>query len=143
MVSAVVASPWYVKNYQLTGNPFYPLFDSLFQSLHHPAAGASIYQQAAEQAVRTNFFSMRAAAYGETFWEILLIPLRMFFQGDDNSYRYFQGVLNPILIVFAPFILMSRKHMADKSFFVIFILFFVCVSYFTTLQQVRYLLLQD
>jgi hypothetical protein len=139
-VTAAAASPWYLKNYLLTGNPLYPLFDSLFKPLHHQPIGEFVYQQATAQAVRTNFFQMRAIAYGETFWEILLIPLRMFFQGDDNSYQYFQGVLNPILIVFAPFIMMGRKHISDKSLFVLFVLLFIAISYFTTLQQVRYLL---
>ncbi|MBT4365561.1 MAG: hypothetical protein HOD17_13850 [Desulfobacteraceae bacterium] len=72
--------------------------------------------------------------------ETLLIPLRMFFQGDDNSYRYFQGVLNPILILFAPFILLNREYIRDKLYFAGFCIFFIFISYFTTLKQVRYIL---
>ncbi len=35
VVTAFLASPWYLKNYFQTGNPFYPLFNSLIDSLHH------------------------------------------------------------------------------------------------------------
>jgi len=120
IITAAVALPWYLKNYLLTGNPFYPLFAGFFKLLPHKPMGEIVYQQAAEQTRRLSFFQLREIAYGETFWETLLIPLRMFFQGDDNSYRYFQGVLNPILIVFAPFMLLNRRYAQDKLFFVIF-----------------------
>ena len=109
MITAIVASPWYLKNYFQTGNPFYPLFNSFFQSLHHQPVQEIIRHQTGEKIGQLSFFKMRQVMYGETFWETLSIPIRMFFQGEDNSYRYFQGVLNPILIVFSPFILLDRK----------------------------------
>lgn len=140
IITAAVALPWYLKNYLLTGNPFYPLFASFFKSLFHKPMGEIVYQQAAEQTRRLSFFKLREIVHGETFWETLLIPLRMFFQGDDNSYRYFQGVLNPVLIVFGPFIMLNRRYARDKFLFVIFTVFFITVSYFTTRQQVRYIL---
>jgi hypothetical protein len=43
-------------------------------------------------------FTYQAMLYGEYFWETLLIPVCFFFQGQDYSYRYFDGVLNPLLI---------------------------------------------
>lgn len=140
VITAAVALPWYLKNYLLTANPFYPLFESFFKSIPHETMGEIVYRQAAEQTGRLSFFRLREIAYGETFWETLLIPLRMFFQGDDTNYRYFQGVLNPILIVFTPFIVLNKSNARDKSLFVIFTVFFIIVSYFTTLQQVRYIL---
>jgi hypothetical protein len=43
-------------------------------------------------------FMYRVLLYGENFWETLLISVRFFFQGQDYSHRYFDGVLNPLLI---------------------------------------------
>jgi len=140
VIAALVASPWYLKNYFQTGNPLYPLFDSFFQSLHHRPVQEVLYGQAIEKAGQISFFKMREVMYGETFWETLLIPLRMFFQGKDNSYQYFQGALNPILIVFSPFILLNKKYVKDKIFFVLFSVFFVIMAYFLTAKQVRYVL---
>jgi hypothetical protein len=139
-VSAVVASPWYIKNYLLTDNPFYPLFNSFFQSLHHQPIQEVLHRQATQKVSQISFFRMREVMYGETFWETLLIPIRMFFQGDDNSYQYFQGVLNPILIVFWPFVLLNKENSKDKAIFSFFVVFFISVAYFLTLKQVRYLM---
>lgn len=140
MVSVLVASPWYIKNYFLTSNPFYPLFNSFFQSLHHQPIQEVLHRQAIQKVNQVSFFRLREIMYGETFWETLLIPIRMFFQGDDNSYRYFQGVLNPILIVFWPFILLNKTNRKDQAIFSFFCVFFIFVAYFFTRQEVRYLL---
>jgi hypothetical protein len=140
MIAALVASPWYLKNYFQTGNPFYPLFNSFFQSLLHQPVQEIIRHEAGEKIGQLSFFKMREVMYGETFWETLSIPIRMFFQGEDNSYRYFQGVLNPILIVFSPFILLDRKYKRDKFLFVFFSVLFIFMAYFLTEKQVRYIL---
>ena len=139
-ITALVASPWYLKNYFQTGNPFYPLFNSFVHSLYHQPVQEIIRHQAVEKIGRIGFFKMRQVMYGETFWETLSIPLRMFFQGSDNSYRYFQGVLNPILILFSPFILLNKKYGRDKYLFVFFSIIFIFMAYFLTEKQVRYIL---
>jgi len=140
MITAIVGSPWYLKNFIQTGNPFYPLFESFFQSLHHQPVQEIIRHQASEKIGRLSFFKMREVMYGETFWETLLIPIRMFFQGADNSYRYFQGILNPILIIFSPFILLNKKYRRDKYLFAFFSIIFIFLAYFLTEKQVRYIL---
>ena len=140
MITAIVASPWYLKNYFQTGNPFYPLFNSFFQSLHHQPVQEIMRHQAGEKIGQLGFFKMREVMYGENFWETLLIPIRMFFQGEDNSYRYFQGILNPILVLFSPFILLNKKYGRDKYLFALFSIFFIFMAYFLTEKQVRYIL---
>ena len=139
-IAALVASPWYLKNYLLTENPFYPLFNGFFKSLHHKPVQEIVHSQAIEKIGRIGFFKMREVMYGETFWETLLIPIRMFFQGEDNSYRYFQGSLNPILILFLPFILLNKKYRRDKILFMFFSVLFIFMAYFLTEKQVRYIL---
>lgn len=139
-IAALIASPWYLKNYLLTENPFYPLFSSFFKSLHHKPVQEVIHDQAIEKIGRIGFFKMREVMYGDTFWETLLIPIRMFFQGEDNSYQYFQGVLNPILIVFSPFILLNKRYKRDKFLFASFSVLFIFMAFFLTEKQVRYIL---
>lgn len=140
LITALVASPWYWKNYFQTGNPFYPLFNRFFQFLHHQPVQSVIRNQFAEKTSQLSFFKMREVMYGETFWETVLIPIRMFFQGKDNSYQYFQGILNPILILFSPFILLNKKHVKDKFLFILFSVLFILMAYFLTSKQVRYIL---
>jgi len=140
VVAVLVASPWYLKNYLQTGNPFYPLFNSFLKSLNHQPVQEILHRQAIEKTGQVSFFQMREVMYGETFWETLLIPIRMFFQGQDNSYRYFQGVLNPILILFLPFSLIKKKFRRDAFLFGLFSVFFIIMAYFLTEKQVRYIL---
>jgi len=78
--------------------------------------------------------------YGESLWETLLIPIRMFFQGKDNSYQYFQGSLNPILILFLPFVFINKRYGKDKFIFVFFTVIFIIMAFFLTAKQVRYIL---
>jgi hypothetical protein len=78
--------------------------------------------------------------YGESFWETLLIPIRMFFQGQDNSYQYFQGSLNPILIIFLPFAMLNKRYGKDKFLFISFSIIFIFMAFLLTAKQVRYIL---
>ena len=140
IITILVASPWYLKNYFQTGNPFYPLFNSFFKLLHHPPVQEVLHGQAIEKTEQLSFFKMREVLYGESFWDTLLIPIRMFFQGKDISYQYFQGVLNPILAIFSPFILLNKRYGKDKFLFVFFTVIFLFMAYFLTAKQVRYIL---
>jgi len=106
VVSLIIFSPWLIKNMILTGNPLYPLFKSIFNSNIVNDSGA---YSAVSGDSYMGMFKMRELLYGENIWEILLIPIRFFFQGQDNSMRYFEGVLNPILILTVPFAFMNRK----------------------------------
>ncbi|MBW2602830.1 MAG: phospholipid carrier-dependent glycosyltransferase [Deltaproteobacteria bacterium] len=140
VITILVASPWYFKNYLQTGNPFYPLFNSFFKLLHHQTVQEALNGQAIEKTGKISFFKIRQVMYGESFWETMLIPIRMFFQGKDSSYQYFQGSLNPILIIFLPFALLNKRYGKDKIFFVCFTVIFIFMAFFLTAKQVRYIL---
>jgi len=117
LISLAVFSPWLIKNMILTGNPLYPLFKG----------GLSPMVSADSQ---IGFFQMREILHGEGFWETLLIPVRIFFQGQDNSIRYFDGVLNPMLIILPPFAFMNKSFYRDKLFFLSFTIFFILIVFF-------------
>ncbi len=78
--------------------------------------------------------------FGESFLETLFIPIRMFFQGKDASTQYFDGVLNPILIIMAPFAFLTKDLNRDKVFFLLFSVFFLFMAYFLTVIRIRYIL---
>jgi len=140
VVTSFAASPWYLKNYFQTGNPFYPLFNSIIDSFNQHSVQEALQQRITQKSGQISFFKLREIMYGESFWETLLIPIRMFFQGKDNSYQYFQGSLNPILIIFAPFVMLNKRYAKDKFVFVFFTVIFIIMAYFLTAKQVRYIL---
>ena len=143
-ISLLVFSPWLIKNIILTGNPLYPLFKDFFNI--SGTTNEIITCFTASTDTNMGFFKMREMLYGENFGETLLIPIRIFFQGQDNSSRYFDGVLNPILIILPPFALMNKSFYRDKLFFISFAIFFILTVFFleqkafSMEQIVRYIL---
>jgi len=140
VISLLFALPWYMMNYVATGNPIYPLFDGIFKAYHN----ASDFKGQILNSIRDNathgLFQTRFLHYGEGFWETVLIPLRIFFQGKDNSPQYFDGVLNPILIVFLPFSFINQQFRKETVLFSIFAGFFIIVAFFTEAIRIRYIL---
>ncbi|HUN54596.1 MAG TPA: phospholipid carrier-dependent glycosyltransferase [Smithella sp.] len=138
MISLFVFSPWLIKNIILTGNPLFPLFKGLFNTESATAHGGALSIVSKDS--HTGFFQMREMLYGEKFWEILIIPIRFFFQGQDNSDRFFDGVLNPVLILLSPFALMNKSNSRDKLFFMSFAVFFILITFFLGELRIRYIM---
>jgi hypothetical protein len=138
LVALFVFSPWLIKNIILTGNPLYPLFKGIFNISSATTEGGN--HSIVSGDTYMGIFKMREMLYGENFWETLLIPIRIFFQGQDHSDRYFDGVLNPILLIIVPFAFMNKSFYRDKLFFVFFTVFFILAAFFLDQLRVRYIL---
>lgn len=141
-ISLLIVSPWYVKNALLTGNPFYPLFNGFFQHVAHPHA----LRDALDNAVSATtggwggIFEMRRLLYGENLWQTFLIPIRIFFEGQDDSDRYFDGVLSPLLLLLPAFAFLGRQSRRDAWPMAMFSLFYLLMALFSEVVRVRYLL---
>jgi len=123
-IALFVFAPWMIRNYIWTGNPLYPLHDGLFNPenpIHRQTIG---------------LFTYRSAVYHEEWWQIALLPLRIFFQGQDGSPQYFDGRLNPFLLLL-PFFAFYRigKLKAMLCFSVLFFTF----AFFSSGLRVRYI----
>jgi hypothetical protein len=141
VVTLLIVSPWFIKNYMQTGNPLYPLFGGFFRLLHHAGeTGGNVIAATADSSWSSGIFQRREAMFGEGFWETLLIPLRIFFQGKDSSPQYFDGVMNPILIVMLPFAFLKQYFSRDRLFFLLFSIFFLLMGYFLAGVRIRYIL---
>ncbi len=134
VIAGLIYSPWGIKNYLWTGNPLYPLFDNWF----NPARP--------HQTSTLPPILLRKLIYDETWWEILLVPLRIFFEGRDDAPRYFDGRLNPALIVLPAFAFVAsvknRKTVAtnaEKGVLVVFSILFVLIVFFETDLRIRYI----
>ncbi len=138
LISLLIFSPWLIKNMFLTGNPLYPLFKGFFNISSLPGQ-EGVYSTLAGVSQR-GIFQMRGMMYGENFLETLLIPIRYFFQGQDNNPRFFDGVLNPLLIILPPFAFMKKTFLRDKLFFMVFSVFFILAATFLDQIRIRYIL---
>ncbi len=84
----LVASPWYIKNYFFTGNPFYPfVFDGLFWDKFRAA-----------------WYAQAGTGIGWNWGMLVALPLLATLGVHDAN--YFDGRTGPLFLAFLPFILL-------------------------------------
>jgi 4-amino-4-deoxy-L-arabinose transferase-like glycosyltransferase len=141
-VALLVFSPWMIRNCRWKGNPVYPLYSGVFNP---PKAVAKDPRQLEEQEdFHPGLFGYRRMVYGESSLEIALLPLRIFFQGRDGDPQYFDGKLNPFLLLLS--ILAFWRIGEDpyplrreKKVFAAFVGLFLGFALFSTALRMRYI----
>lgn len=132
VISVAVASPWLIRNYIWTHNPLFPLFDTLFNPDNQNISTGGI-----------GIFLLRHLIYDETPLQILLVPIRIFFEGQDNSPQYFDGKLNPFLLILPLLAFISSKHSAivhlEKKAMLSFCILFLLFALFQVDMRIRYI----
>jgi 4-amino-4-deoxy-L-arabinose transferase-like glycosyltransferase len=126
-------TPWLMKNWLQTGNPFYPLLGSFFS-----VRSASVIDAASF--VGLGIFEKRHLLYGENIWQILGLPLRIFFSGQDDNPQYFDGVLTPVLVIFLPWAF-KGKWSEEKKLIALFAFGYLALALFLIDIRIRYILL--
>ena len=142
-VSLLLFSPWMIRNYHWKGNPVYPLYNNWFNP---PAAPSKeIVSDKAEKKGGLTLFTYRTIVHGEPWWQIALLPIRIFFEGKDGSDQYFDGKLNPFLLILPMFafwrVREGPKTLArEKKIFLGFAILFFAFAFFSTVLRIRYVL---
>jgi len=128
--ASITFSPWWIKNLIQTGNAFYPAFAGFFSSVGEGSSGGG---------AGVGIFGKRAFLWGESWWEIAALPIRVFFTGRDDSAQHFDGVLNPMLILFLPWAF-KGKWGDEKKLMFGFVVFYFLYALFLVDLRIRYLL---
>ena len=132
-VAALPFLPWLVKNWWQTSNPFFPLLGNLFPATGGGGGGTP------GTFVGLGIFARRVLLYGESWWQIAALPLRVFFFGRDDDPRYFDGVLSPVLILFLPWAF-KGKWIEEKKLLMSFALLYFAYALFLSDLRIRYIL---
>ncbi|MFP4583458.1 MAG: ArnT family glycosyltransferase [Desulfococcaceae bacterium] len=139
-VSLLVFSPWMIRNYVWTSNPFHPLFPSVFSRMQDaPVQEDAISGAGARKA---GLLTYRRTLFGESWPEVILLPIRLFFQGEDNNLRLFDGRLNPGLLVLPFFAFLpplSGRARSHARWLALFSLLFFWYTFFGRELRARYL----
>jgi hypothetical protein len=137
-----VFSPWMIRNYCWKENPIYPLYNKVF----HPPVSVAPVNKNAQKMTRQNrgLFTFRHFAYGESGLEISMLPLRIFFQGEDGNPRYFDGKLNPFLLIFSLLAFLPVKNVPEllrreKLIMLSFSILFILIALFSAVFRIRYI----
>jgi hypothetical protein len=145
IISLLVFSPWMIRNYHWKSNPVYPLYDELFNPQkdisNHVSSGDNDEEAAT---MDRGFFTYRSMVYQEKGWEIALLPIRIFFQGKDGAPRYFDGKLNPFLLLLPFFAFYRLKDepeylRREKKILLVFSALFFSFAFFTAVLRIRYI----
>lgn len=115
LLSVLVFSPWLVRNYSLTGNPVYPLAQGIFAGevadSGHLKTLSGDAAEAQESPRKLGPLLIRKLVYDESLPYTLMIPLRIFYEGQDDNPKYFDGRLNLLLLLLPlALVLTTRLH---------------------------------
>jgi hypothetical protein len=144
-----------IRNAIWKSNPVYPLYDQIFNrhqtvpaepqnDLQMSDPDADLPPQSKPKSTPWGSLAMRRVIYGESWWEIALIPVRIFFQGQDDNPKYFDGKLSPFLLLLPFFaFLQTTRHSAalksEKKIFVFFAIIYVLYTFCATSIRIRYI----
>ena len=131
-VALLFFSPWMIRDYLWTNNPIFPLYDNWFNPQH------GISQES------VSIFTLRGLMYQETWWQMALLPIRVFFQGQDGIPQYFDGKLNPFLLLLPFFAFYGiRRDSAiirnEKKIMLTFGILFFAFAFFSSSLRIRYI----
>jgi 4-amino-4-deoxy-L-arabinose transferase-like glycosyltransferase len=151
LVALVIFSPWAIRNYAWTKNPVYPLFDHYFkrsdpdlQSGQELEASEILGEAARGPVGLFSPFTIRKIIYGEAWWQTLLIPVRIFFQGQDDRPKQFDGRLNPYLLLLPIFAFLLNRNAdtslkTERNILVAFAVLYITISFFKADMRIRYI----
>ena len=140
LVALVTVSPWLVKNLVLKGNPIYPLMDNVFSFIHGGRETAAFLAAGGvERGEGYSLLRSRTLVYGEEIWQILLLPLRICFEGRDHSPQHFDGILNPLFALAIPFAFVGSRK-GHRCFFLLFMVIVFSLSVLVVDLRIRYIL---
>ena len=125
------ASPFYLRNFLETGNPFYPFFYNIFDGK---------FLNPEKSHLLSLYF--KSFGYGRSFKDLILLPLRLsFFAQFGNPYR-FDGVIGVIYLVALIILIFNFKKLnlkiLPRSFFYFPVIF--VLIWFELSQQIRFLI---
>jgi hypothetical protein len=142
-VALLVFSPWMARNYAWKNNPIYPLYDHTFNP---KKSLSSETEQGQDPSLNSGFgvFVIREGIYHEAWWEIALVPVRIFFDGQDGSPKHFDGKLNPFLLLLSVFAFWRMKEeqeeaRREKKVMLAFVVLFFAIAFFTSDLRIRYI----
>jgi len=140
LAAMLVASPWFIKNQLLWGNPLYPFVSSIFPSPHWTEFNAAFFAYHAGMKGDMNVFKQ-----SELLWklkDLITLPFRAtFFPGEQYHYPHNFGAwpLGAVWLISTPLLFLQRRWTVRFTSHLVFAGFLFLLWAFTY-RDTRFLL---
>jgi len=123
----IAGSPFYLKNWILTGNPLHPFFYGIFGGREWDGDQARLYD-----------LFIQSLGMGRTILDYLLLPWNVSLRAKMDSPQ-FDGILGPIFLLTLPFLAGLRRWETPVRVVLVYAL--LCFLFWaSSAQQIRYLI---
>jgi hypothetical protein len=123
----MAGTPFYLKNWIMTGNPLYPLFHQIFGGRGWSAEQAAYYDA-----------FIKSLGMGRGLMDYLLLPWNLSFHAKTNS-SVFDGLMGPLFILVLPFAVGVRRLGVEMKIALVYCL--ITFGFWaSSAQQMRYLI---
>jgi hypothetical protein len=149
-IALLIYSPWVIRNIIWTNNPVYPLYQSWFDpqerriSVNDPEdPQVSDDPDGGRTKGPLTPLPRRRLLFNESWWQVMLVPVRIFFQGQDDNPQLFDGKLNPYLLLFHLFAFIGVKKdsatvKTEKLILLVFAVLYLMLVFFKVDMRIRW-----
>ncbi len=123
----IAGIPFYLKNWIMTGNPFYPFFYGIFGGRGWDGDQARLYD-----------LFIQSLGMGRRFLDYLLLPWNLSLRAKMDSPQ-FDGILGPIFLLTLPFLAGLRRWETPVRVVLVYALL-TFLFWASSAQQIRYLI---
>jgi len=123
----IAGSPFYLKNWIVTGNPFYPFFYGIFGGKGWDPDQARLYD-----------LLIQNLGMGRSLLDYLLLPWNLSFRANIDSLA-FDGMIGPIFLLTLPFLATLRPWDMPLKMMLTYSFLTFCF-WASSAQQIRYLI---
>ena len=124
----ITGTPFYLKNWIVSGNPLYPFFYQIFGGKGWSADQAAYYDLFLEN-----------LGMGRHLLDYLLLPWNLSFKSQMDS-PVFDGLMGPVFILVLPFLVGMQKKISVEVKIVMAYSFLAFLFWASSAQQIRYLI---
>ena len=129
---SLVAGPWYLRNWWLSGSPLFPFFLDLWP--------AHVSTWDLERTLLYNDWMLQYGQQPRSLLTSLMAPFRLSLAGKMDSYSNYDGVLGIFFLAGLPLIFAARRRLPSGLKVAAALSLALLVSWLFSSQQLRYLL---